>query len=113
VREAADDCQRVGVEDEATLNLHLAQLATAAGIATQCVKHGFEVERKGRWFAVSQWVRANRPQLDIMLVGNIERAADVAAELCENGPTLSKPYEPQTVVDRIRRLLAERKPRGS
>ncbi|MBC7837442.1 MAG: response regulator [Nitrospiraceae bacterium] len=64
-------------------------------------------------FAVSQWVRANRPELDIMLVGNIERAADVAAELCENGPTLSKPYEPQTVVDRIRRLLAERKPHGS
>ena len=63
-------------------------------------------------FAVSQWVRANRPELDIMLVGNIERAADVAAELCENGPTLSKPYEPQTVVDRIKRLLAERKPRG-
>ncbi len=63
-------------------------------------------------FAVSQWVRANRPELDIMLVGNIERAADVAAELCENGPTLSKPYEPQTVVDRIKRLLAERKPRS-
>jgi CheY-like chemotaxis protein len=64
-------------------------------------------------FAVSQWVRANRPELDIILVGNIERAADVAAELCEDGPTLSKPYEPQTVVDRIRRLLAERKPHGS
>jgi len=63
-------------------------------------------------FAVSQWVRANRPDLDMLLVGNIERAADVAAELCENGPSLSKPYEPQTVVDRIRRLLAERKARN-
>ena len=59
-------------------------------------------------FGLAQWVRANRQGLDVILVGNPVRAADAAAELCESGPTLSKPYEPQLVVDRIKRLLAER-----
>ncbi len=59
-------------------------------------------------FGLSQWVRANRQGLDVILVGNPARAAAAAAELCESGPALSKPYEPQVVVDRIKRLLAER-----
>jgi len=38
----------------------------------------------------------------------VARAADAAAELCEQGPMLSKPYEPQAVGEWIKRLLAER-----
>jgi CheY-like chemotaxis protein len=60
-------------------------------------------------FALARWVRANRAGVGVILAGTISRAADAAAELCEEGPMLSKPYEPQTVVDRIKRLLAERK----
>lgn len=63
-------------------------------------------------FDLSQWVRANRQGLDVILVSNPARAADAAAELCKSGPALSKPYEPQVVVDRIRRLLAERASRN-
>jgi DNA-binding response OmpR family regulator len=59
-------------------------------------------------FGLAQWVRQHKPGLHVLLVGTPMRAADVAAELCENGPMLNKPYEPQVVVDRIRRLLAER-----
>jgi len=59
-------------------------------------------------FGLSQWVREHRKGLHVILIGNPARAADVAAELCDSGPTLSKPYEPKLVVDRIRRLLAER-----
>ena len=62
-------------------------------------------------FGLSQWVRKHRQGLDIVLVGNPERAADAAADLCESGPMLAKPYEPQLVVDRIRRLSAERNSR--
>jgi CheY-like chemotaxis protein len=60
-------------------------------------------------FALARWLRANRVEVGVILVGSITRAADAAAELCEQGPMLSKPYEPRAVVDRIRRLLAERK----
>jgi CheY-like chemotaxis protein len=59
-------------------------------------------------FGLSRWVRQHRPGLEVVLAGNPARAADAAAALCESGPTLSKPYEAQVVVDRIRRLLAER-----
>jgi len=59
-------------------------------------------------FGLSQWVRANRQGIDVVLVGNPARATEAAADLCESGPRLSKPYEPHVVLDRIRRLLAAR-----
>jgi CheY-like chemotaxis protein len=60
-------------------------------------------------FALARWVRTNHPGVGVILAGTISRAADAAAELCEEGPMLSKPYEPQAVLDRIKRLLAEAK----
>jgi len=59
-------------------------------------------------FGLSQWIRANRQGLEVILVGSPARAANAAGELCESGPTLSKPYEPQAVLDHIKRLLAKR-----
>jgi CheY-like chemotaxis protein len=60
-------------------------------------------------FALAQWIRANRPDTEVILAGSPARAANAAGELCEEGPHLAKPYEPQAVLDRIRRLLAGRK----
>src|SRR5438270_33237 len=62
-------------------------------------------------FGLSQWVRQHREGLAVILVGSPVKAADAAGDLCESGPMLSKPYEPQFVVDQIRRLLAGRKSR--
>lgn len=59
-------------------------------------------------FELAQWVREHREGLSVILAGTPARAAERAAELCESGPHLARPYEPQVVVDRIRRLLAER-----
>jgi hypothetical protein len=58
-------------------------------------------------FGLAQWTRANRPGLEIVLTGGVPRAVNAAANLCEEGP-LPKPYEPQSLLDRIRRLLAAR-----
>ena len=55
-------------------------------------------------FSLSQWLRKNRPEVQIVLTGTISRAASEAADLCEESP-LPKPYEHQTVVERIKRLL--------
>jgi len=63
-------------------------------------------------FALAQWVRRHRPGMEVLLAGTVARAADLAGDLCDQGPSLSRPYEPQAVVDRIRRLLA-RRPRGA
>lgn len=61
-------------------------------------------------FGLAHWMRAHKPGMPIILVGSASRAVDAAADLCEAGPMLAKPYEPQILLDRIRRSLAERKP---
>lgn len=58
-------------------------------------------------FALSQWIRANRPGLDVILAGSVVRAVGAATELCDEGP-LPKPYEPRAAADRIHRLIAAR-----
>jgi CheY-like chemotaxis protein len=59
-------------------------------------------------FGLAKWVRENRKGLDVVLAGSPTRAANAAAGLCESGPMLEKPYEPQLVVDTIRRLIGLR-----
>jgi len=58
-------------------------------------------------FGLSKWVREHRPGLDVILTGTVPRAVNAAKELCDDGP-MPKPYEPRTVLDQIRRLLAAR-----
>jgi CheY-like chemotaxis protein len=58
-------------------------------------------------FGLSQWVRDNRPGVEVILTSGIDRSADIAGMLCEAGPLLEKPYEPHRVVDRIKQLIAK------
>jgi CheY-like chemotaxis protein len=57
-------------------------------------------------FELARWVRANRPELEVKLAGGLQMAAETAAELCESGPHLRRPYDPSAVVDYIKRLRA-------
>ena len=59
-------------------------------------------------FELANWVRTNRPELEVRLAGGVEMAAETAAELCESGPHMKRPYEPEAVVDYIKRLRASR-----
>ena len=56
-------------------------------------------------FGLAQWVRKYREGLDVILVGTPERAADTAAALCESGPAMAKPYQPEALVEVIRKHL--------
>ena len=76
-------------------------------IAIDVVFSSIEAPGSMDGFELSRWIRANRPGLDVLLAGSVPRAVSVATELCDEGP-LPKPYEPQVVVDRIRRLIAAR-----
>jgi len=62
-------------------------------------------------FALSRWLHANRPTVDVILAGSVTRAADAAAELCDSGP-VPKPYEPRIAAERIRRLMTLRSARN-
>ncbi len=57
-------------------------------------------------FALTQWVRNNRPQTKIVMAGSPKSAATAAGTLCEEGPHLAKPYEPKFLEEYIRRLLS-------
>ena len=59
-------------------------------------------------FGLAQWVRTNKPGLHIVLAGTIQKAANEAGDLCEEGPHLAKPYEPDHLVDWIKRLRASK-----
>ena len=70
-----------------------------AALDTPGATDGFEVARR---------VRANCPSTHVILAGTPERAVKRASELCEHGPMLLKPYDPQLLHEHIKRLLAIR-----
>jgi CheY-like chemotaxis protein len=57
-------------------------------------------------FGLAKWVRENRPGVQVILTGSVEKAAHAAGDLCQEGPHLAKPYEPHQVVEWIKRLKA-------
>ena len=77
---------------------------TNSEIAVDIVFSAVEIGGQPDGFALARWVRTERPGLDVILTGTIEKAADEAGDLCEEGPHLKKPYEPQHVVDWIKKL---------
>jgi hypothetical protein len=63
-----------------------------------------ELPGKVSGFDLARWVRQNTPDIYIVLSSAVERAAEAAGDLCEEGPALAKPYDPKTVIDNIKRL---------
>ena len=59
-------------------------------------------------FGLAHWVRAHRPDVDVILTSGINGAAERAGDLCDDGP-LEKPYHPQEVVRRVNMLLERRR----
>jgi DNA-binding response OmpR family regulator len=90
-----DEARAVVESDEARISVVLASL-DAAG--------------PGEGFALARWIRERRPGVEVILAGTPARAAEAAGNICEQGPMLARPYDPQVVHDRIRRLLARRPP---
>jgi DNA-binding NtrC family response regulator len=86
--------------DEAVLVLQQAE------ITVHIVLSDVEMPGARDGFALAQWVREHRPTLQVILAGSAARATKAAGELCNSGPMLAKPYDPQIVLDQIKRLLA-------
>lgn len=59
-------------------------------------------------FGLRRWMRENKPGIDLVMAAGDKAQADVAAELCEQGPDLGRPYDTQRVVERIRQLRGRR-----
>ena len=41
-------------------------------------------------FGLCRWTRENKPDVHVLLTGNVDGAAHAAADLCEQGPHLKK-----------------------
>ena len=91
-----------GSTDEALLIL------TAAAVIVEVVLADARAPGEQDGFALARWVRQNRPGVHVILAGTVAAHAKEAADLCEDGPHLAKPYDPQLLVDRIKRGLAAR-----
>ena len=50
-------------------------------------------------------MRANRPDLTVILTSGIVRTADKAGDLCQGGPMEGKPYHPQKCLNVFGALL--------
>jgi DNA-binding NtrC family response regulator len=96
VIEAANTDEALTALNEATLSIDVI-VCDIAAIGRQS---GFEL---------ASWVSEHRPELEVRLAGTMESAVNTAAELCEAGPHLARPYEPTAVVDYIKRLRAAAK----
>ena len=55
-------------------------------------------------FEFSRWIRDNHPRVRVLLAATVDKTAKLAANICEEGPHLRKPYEHQALSDWIKRL---------
>jgi response regulator RpfG family c-di-GMP phosphodiesterase len=97
---------------EATTTDEAIALLERTNIPLDVVLSGIDIPGSVNGFGFAQWARSVRPELKILLAGTPERTVRNAAELCEVGPTLKRPYDHKLVLDRIKRLLAARAQQG-
>ena len=91
-----------GNTDEALLVLKVAKMTVDIALSDA------KAPGKRDGFGLARWLRKNRPAVTVILVGTIATEANKAGDLCQEGPHLAKPYEPQLLFDRIKRALAAR-----
>ena len=56
-------------------------------------------------FGLARWIRAKRPDINVILASGEAKKADAAKELCENAPLFEKPYDLEAVVTKIRATI--------
>lgn len=66
-----------------------------------------DVQMPGRLdgFGLAHWIRANRPELKVLLTSGLVRTSELAAELCDYGPLMDKPFSRQALLRRLQSLL--------
>jgi DNA-binding response OmpR family regulator len=81
-------------------------LLSAPDLAVDVVLADLDVADAAGGFALAQWLRSERPNIKVILTSGVARSADAAADLCDQGPLMRRPYQPREVERRIRALLA-------
>jgi DNA-binding NtrC family response regulator len=61
-------------------------------------------------FELRKMVRVQYPEVEVVLAGNVDTAAKAAGQLCDEGPHLQRPYDPESVAAHVKRLIAATRP---
>lgn len=61
-------------------------------------------------FSLARWVRANRPDMRVLLTSGYIGSAALSCDVHAHGRLLSKPYDYQDLVDRLQQLSGDRAP---
>jgi DNA-binding LytR/AlgR family response regulator len=83
-----------------------------AGTAVDVVFSDVQMPGPMDGFGLARWIRQHHPGLRVLLTSGYAGAARRAAELCDDGRLLTKPYGQDEVVRRIQ-LLFQRAARSS
>jgi DNA-binding response OmpR family regulator len=102
LRECGYKVVETGSTDEALL------VVNARTMSIDIVLADAQAPGKLDGFGLARWIREHRPSAKVILAGTVANEAKEAGDLCEEGPLLSKPYDPQLLVDRIKRAVATR-----
>jgi CheY-like chemotaxis protein len=87
-------------------------LSATPNIDIAVVLSAVELDERMDGFSLARWVRASRPGVEVALAGSIVKAAKKAGDLCEEGTHLRKPYEPEQVVEWIKKLANLKSPKA-
>lgn len=90
---------------EASSTDEAATVLNKEGLAVNAVLCDAEAPGARNPFQFRAWAAQYRQDVQIALAGNVEAAARKAAEFCEEGPHLARPYDPQSVIAFIQRLV--------
>jgi CheY-like chemotaxis protein len=97
LRECGFQVVEAGSADEA--------LAILSEVAVDIVFSDVQMPGTMSGFGLARWIRQHRPGVKVILTsGRVDKTA-AASELCNVGPLISKPYDPQLVVERINGVL--------
>jgi CheY-like chemotaxis protein len=86
------------VVEAATIDEAIA-LLEKTNIPLDVVLSSIDIPGSMNGFGFAQWARSVRPELKILLAATPERTVRNAAELCEVGPTLKRPYTHKLVLE--------------
>lgn len=84
-------------------------IALQSDIVTDLVLVDAKAPQEQDGFRLAQWIRANWPELALIIRPGETKTAEAARELCRNEPFLADPYDLQALVARIRRELDAKK----
>lgn len=86
-----------------------ARAVLLAGPAVQVVLADAQLAGDDNGFALAQWVRRHRKEIDVILTGTLAHKVQVACEFCVDGDRADR--DAQKLTSRIQSMLAERKRR--